>query len=69
MDDQPITAAIGPYGAYLKYNNTYTTLKANEGDVLTVGAEAAKRIVTEGLSKKSSKYPLETRRRQVIDSH
>lgn len=55
MEDRPIVAAIGPYGPYLKYNNTFITLKPADGDVLTISPEDAKIVVTEGLSKKSSK--------------
>jgi DNA topoisomerase-1 len=55
MDDQPIIAAIGPYGPYLKYNNTFVTLRPADGDVVTIDPETAKQVVTEGLEKKSSK--------------
>lgn len=55
MDDLPIVAAIGPYGPYLKYNKTFVTLRPVDGDVLTLDPETAKQVVTEGLSKKSSK--------------
>lgn len=56
MDDMPIVASIGPYGPYLKYNNTYVNLKPADGDVTTIGAEHAKLLVKENLSKKPSKY-------------
>ena len=45
LNDKPIIAAIGPYGPYLKYNNTYTSLKASDGDVLTIDPETAERLV------------------------
>jgi len=54
FNDLPITAAIGPYGPYLKYNNTYASLNKNEGDVLYVDAETAKQIVTDKIINKSS---------------
>jgi len=50
--DMPILASIGPYGPYLKYNNTFVSLKKEEGGVLTVDADTAKRIVTEGIINK-----------------
>ncbi len=55
MESQPIIAAIGPYGPYLKYNNTFISLKSVDGDVLTIDPETAKLLVMEGLAKKSSK--------------
>lgn len=56
MDDLPIIAAIGPYGPYLKYNNKFLTLKAQDGDVLTIDAETAQELVTDGIiNQKSSK--------------
>ena len=54
MNDKPIIAAIGPYGPYLKYNNTFISLKDGDGDVQTIDAETAKSVVVEGLSRSSS---------------
>jgi DNA topoisomerase-1 len=54
FNDLPIVAAIGPYGPYLKYNNSFVSLNKKDGDVLTVDAETAERIVTEGIINKSS---------------
>jgi DNA topoisomerase-1 len=54
FNDLPIVAAIGPYGPYLKYNNSFVSLNKKDGDVLTVDAEAAERVVTEGIVNKSS---------------
>lgn len=48
----PIFAAIGPYGPYLKYNNSFVSLSQTDGDVLTVDAETAERVVTEGIINK-----------------
>jgi len=45
LRDLPIVAAIGPYGPYLKYNNTFASLV--DDSVLTVDAETAERLVTE----------------------
>ena len=56
MDDLPIIAAIGPYGPYLKYNNTFLTLKPKDGDVLTIDPETAQELVKDGIvNQKSSK--------------
>ena len=55
MDELPIIAAIGPYGPYLKYNNTYVSLKPADGNVINIDSEDAMFVVKEGLSKKSSK--------------
>ena len=52
LHGMPILASIGPYGPYLKYNNTFVSLKKEEGDVLTVDDDTAKRIVTEGIINK-----------------
>jgi DNA topoisomerase-1 len=55
LNDLPIVAAIGPYGPYLKYNNTFISLSQEDGDVLTVSAVIAENLVTDNLFKKSSK--------------
>ncbi|GKY93125.1 hypothetical protein MPSEU_000280700 [Mayamaea pseudoterrestris] len=47
LNDKPIVAAIGPYGPYLKYNNSYTSLKATDGDVLNVDPATAEQLVIE----------------------
>ena len=54
LADKPITAAIGPYGPYLKYDNKYTSLRARDGDVLTVDEETAKQLVIDGIINKKS---------------
>jgi DNA topoisomerase-1 len=57
FNDLPIVAAIGPYGPYLKYNNTYMSLNKNDGDVIDIEAETAEALVTEGIiNRKTSKY-------------
>lgn len=57
MNELPIVAAIGPYGPYLKYNNTFMSLKPTDGDVLTIDSETAQALVTEAIvNGKSSKY-------------
>lgn len=54
LNGLPIIAAIGPYGPYLKYNNSFVSLSKKDGDVLTVDAATAERLVTEGIINKSS---------------
>ena len=54
LNGLPIIAAIGPYGPYLKYNNSFVSLNKKDGDVLTVDAASAERLVTEGIINKSS---------------
>lgn len=57
LHDKPIVTAIGPYGPYLKYNNTFMSLSPRDGDVLTIDAETAEQLVTEGIiNKKSGKW-------------
>jgi DNA topoisomerase-1 len=56
FNDLPIVASIGPYGPYLKYNSTYMSVNKNDGDVLSIDAETAEALVTEGIiNRKSSK--------------
>lgn len=55
MDDSPITASIGPYGPYLKYNNKFVSLKPKDGDVFTIDDTTAKEIVIDGIVNKNSK--------------
>lgn len=58
LNELPIIAAIGPYGPYLKYNNSNVSLNKKDGDVLTVDSETAQQVVTDGIiNKKSSKLP------------
>jgi DNA topoisomerase-1 len=47
LNDKPIIASIGPYGPYLKYNNTFLTLKPSDGNVLTLDSETAEELVTD----------------------
>jgi topoisomerase IA-like protein len=49
LNDLPIVASIGPYGPYLKYNNTFLSLRTDDGDVLTIDAETAEKLVTDGI--------------------
>jgi DNA topoisomerase I len=50
--DKPITAAIGPYGPYLKYDGKYLSLNAKDGDVLTIDATSAEILVEDGIINK-----------------
>lgn len=54
MNDLPILAAIGRYGPYLKYNNTFFSLTPKDGDVLTIDGETAQELVKEQMKKKGS---------------
>ena len=54
-NELPILAAIGPYGPYLKYNNSFVSLTKATGDVLTINEEVAIQVVTDGIINKSSK--------------
>jgi DNA topoisomerase-1 len=57
FNELPIIASLGPYGPYLKYNNTFLNLKPADGDVLTIDSETAAALVTEGIiNRKSSEY-------------
>ena len=57
MDELPIIAAIGPYGPYLKYNNTFMNLKPSDGDVISIDSDTAQALVLEGIvNQKSSKW-------------
>jgi DNA topoisomerase I len=53
--DKPIVAAIGPYGPYLKYDGKFLSLKASDGDVLSIDADAAEALVTNGIINKPTK--------------
>lgn len=55
FQELPIVAAIGPYGPYLKFNNSFVSLNQKDGDVLTVDSETAERLVTDGIINKTSK--------------
>jgi len=56
MEDLPIIASLGPYGPYLKYNNTFMTLKPKDGDVLTIDADRANQLVIDRIINQKSKY-------------
>ena len=47
LHDRTITASIGPYGPYLKYNNTFLSLQDHGEDVLGINLERASELVTE----------------------
>jgi len=49
VNNTPVVASMGPYGPYLKYNNSYLSLHSKDGDVLTIDAETAERLVLEGI--------------------
>jgi DNA topoisomerase-1 len=49
LNELPVVAAIGPYGPYLKYNSTFLSLNQKDGDVLSIDADTAERLVTDGI--------------------
>ena len=49
LEGKPITASFGPYGPYLKYNEKFVRLKPSHGDVFTIDAETAERLVLDGI--------------------
>jgi DNA topoisomerase I len=49
LNDLPITASLGPYGPYLKYNSSFLSLDPQDYDVLTIDKDIAERLVTEGI--------------------
>lgn len=54
MKELPVIAAIGPYGPYLKYNNTFASLRKSDSDVLTIEEKEANIIVTERIIEKKA---------------
>jgi DNA topoisomerase-1 len=58
LDNLPILASLGPYGPYLKYNNSYVSLTTDDGDVLSVDSETAERRVTERIKNRRSQKAL-----------
>jgi hypothetical protein len=55
LNGLPIIAAIGPHGPYLKYDTKFLSLNRKDGDVLTIDAETAEELVTEGIINAKSK--------------
>ena len=53
LDGSDIVASIGPYGPYLKYNGTFVSLNAKDGDVWTIDLETAASLLKEPREKKS----------------
>ncbi|MFL2790568.1 MAG: type I DNA topoisomerase [Paracoccaceae bacterium] len=51
-DGEPIQSAIGPYGPYLKHNNSYANI-ANLEEFLSIGMNRAVELIAEQASKKS----------------
>jgi topoisomerase IA-like protein len=49
LNDLPITASLGPYGPYLKFNSSFLSLDPQDGDVLTIDKDTAERLVTDGI--------------------
>lgn len=55
MNGMSITAGLGPYGPYLKFNNTYVGLNADDGNILTIQADEAEEIIKQRVLNKSDK--------------
>ena len=55
MNGKQIIAGLGPYGPYLKYNNSYVGLKSGQGDILTIKADAAEEIIKDSFRSSSTK--------------
>jgi DNA topoisomerase-1 len=59
LNELPIIAAIGPYGPYLKYNETFMSLNKGDGEVLDIDAiEAEKLVIERIIEKKSGTYSM-----------
>lgn len=59
-NDLPITASIGPYGPYLKYNSSYLSLSdETHEDLLSIDTTTATRMILDGIvnSKKGDRKP------------
>lgn len=54
LNDLPIVASIGPYGPYLKYNNTYMKLNGKDGDVISIDPDTAQELVIERIVNRKS---------------
>ena len=56
VDGFPVTAAIGPYGPYLKCNSTYVNFDGTQ-DILTVDPATAQSLIREALASGGKKKP------------
>ena len=56
IDDKPITAALGPYGPYLKCNGTFVNLDSGK-DILTIDEDTAQSLMTEAFATGGKKKP------------
>jgi DNA topoisomerase-1 len=56
LEDNPITAAIGPYGPYLRYKSTYANLAAG-CSILDIDSETAKALIDDALTSGAQRKP------------
>eukprot|EP00977_Amphora_coffeiformis_P018720 scaffold6655_cov169-Amphora_coffeaeformis.AAC.37 len=56
VDGTAVIAAIGPYGPYLKCNNTYANLNGDD-DILTIDSTKAESLIREALASGGKKKP------------
>jgi DNA topoisomerase-1 len=54
LDGLDIICGLGPYGGYLKYNNTYVSLRKSDGDLLTLDSETAREIIKSRMLEKKT---------------
>lgn len=58
LDNLPVVASLGPYGPYLKYNNSYVSLSKADADVFSISPAAAVSLITESRAKGLSRSTL-----------
>jgi DNA topoisomerase I len=51
LDNLPVVASLGPYGPYLKYNNSYVSLGKADADVLSISPATAVRLIEDSRGK------------------
>ena len=66
-DNQPIQCAIGPYGPYIKHNNTYANIKDLE-EFLSIGMNRAVELLSEN-SKNNNNNNKGTSIIRIIGAH
>lgn len=59
LDGTPITAAVGPYGPYLKYNSMYVNLDDGK-EIIAIDGATAEALMREALASDGKRKPLGT---------
>ena len=67
-DNQPIQCAIGPYGPYIKHNNTYANIKDLE-EFLSIGMNRAVELLSENSKKNNNNNNKGTSIIRIIGAH